>query len=117
SCGPRGLECRFGIPSTLVPGSGPAVQDRHELGVVFGQLAPKQITEEMVVAIPNTLSVEGNEEEIGSFHLLELLPGPLVLEHRVAQRSAHRPEHRRPLEEPPLARTEAPEIFRSYVVG
>ncbi len=90
------LERRLGITVPLVPVSGPAVQNAEQLRLAFGEFPSEQVAEQVVVAVPHTLLIERNQEEIRPFDLLQLARRPLVIEHGVAQRAAHSVEHRRP---------------------
>src|SRR5437867_390321 len=76
-----------------------AMQDRDELRLALGQLALQQLAKEVVVAVPDALSIQRNEEEVGVLDCLELVVGACVLEHGVAERATHPLEHRRPLKE------------------
>ena len=116
SRGLRVLERRLVIPLRLVPGGGATVQNRLEPGVVLGELAPQQVPEQVVIAVPDPLAVERDEEEIRTLDLLEFERRALVPEHGVAECAAHPVEHRRPPQEPERARAEAGDVLLPQIV-
>ena len=59
------------------------------------QLGLEHLPEQMVVAEPAALVVEGDDEQVLALQLLEQLRGVVALEHRVAERGAHGLEDRR----------------------
>ena len=104
------------IPLRLVPGGCATVQNRLEPGIVLGELAPKQVLEQVVIAVPHPLSVERDEEEIRTLDLRELERGAVVPEHGVAECAAHSVEHRRPPQEPERARAEARDVLLPQII-
>jgi len=52
-----------------VPGSRPPVKLRDEIAIVTGELELEDLLEEVVVAVPLSLRIQGKEEEICPFDL------------------------------------------------
>src|SRR5262245_31927537 len=109
----RGLEISVG----LVPSRRAPVEEGDELRLALGELTPEDVAEEPVVAIPDTLAVERDEEEIRALDLLELAARAAVVEHGVAEPAAHLLEDGGPAEEPQRARTEPRQVFGVDVGG
>ena len=74
----------------------PRIESRREVGVASSELGLEHLPEQVVVAEPAALVVEGNDEQVLALQLLEHLSRVIALEHRVAERAAHRLEDRRP---------------------
>ena len=55
---------------TLVPRAGPKVQNRDLIGTLLPQMYREYVTEERVIAVPLTLVVEGNDEEVAPLESL-----------------------------------------------
>src|SRR5438034_10711961 len=58
------LERGLGISMSLVPLRRSPGEDRDQLRLALGELAPKDVAEEPVIAVPDTLAVERHEEEV-----------------------------------------------------
>ncbi|HZK48327.1 MAG TPA: hypothetical protein VFD74_01835 [Thermoleophilia bacterium] len=74
----------------LVPLARPPVQSGQPIRLLLEHVCPQDIGEEVVIAIPATLVIEGNNEQVAALQALEhpwamLLPGDGVAE-RTAQR-------------------------------
>ena len=85
--GHRVVDGVVGQAAVLVPGRGPLVQVVGLAGVL-SEAGAQQVGEQMVVAPPAPNIIEGNQEQAGSFHLLE--PGLAIAaaRDRVTQRTA-----------------------------
>jgi hypothetical protein len=81
-----------GVPDAVVdqavlfaPGGRPSMKLRHRVRMGPPETGPQEIAEQMMEAVPATLLVEGNEEQVGAFQLFEHLlaigiPGESVAE-------------------------------------
>ncbi len=70
--GGQGVAHRFGNKTVLlIPCTRPAVQLRHELGDLALRALAQQIGEQAMVTIPAALVIEGNDEEVTPFEILE----------------------------------------------
>src|SRR5215208_678314 len=79
---------------TLQPHASPSSQGRHQIGLSALELVEQQLTEQMVVAIPLPLLVQGNHEQVGAGELAQEHSRILPACHRVAERTRHRPQDR-----------------------
>ena len=70
----------------------------------------------MVVAEPAALLVESDDEQVLTLQLLEHPSRVVTLQHRVAQRSAHRLEHGCPEQELELCGLDTAELLGPQVV-
>ena len=70
-----------------------------QTGLLALEFGPQEIPEQVMVAVPLTVAVEREHQQVPGFHLLEDGSGSLLLQDRVAQRSAHPVEDRRAGEE------------------
>ena len=84
------------------PGHRAGVERGHRLGLAALELAPQELAEQVVVAVPLASPVERHDEAVRAHERLERRRGPRGLEHRVAEAAAHPLEHRRVREEPGL---------------
>ena len=82
-----------------VPGGRPAVQRADARGLGERQLLPEQLREQVVVAVPDALAVERDEEEVGRLHLAQDPARVLAPGDRVAQGRAEAVEQRGSQEE------------------
>jgi len=82
-----------------VPRRGSTMQLGCELGRNARELAPQQIAEELVVAVPLAARVERDEEQVRPRHRLQLLRTIVPTGHGVAQRPEQPLEDRRLEEE------------------
>ena len=62
------------------------MQQRDQVRLAPGQLQAQQLGEQVVVAVPVAVVVEGDQEQVGLLQLGQQLGRPLGLQHRVAQR-------------------------------
>ena len=70
-----------------VPVAGPLVQARHLVGVLGEQARAQDVGEQVVVAVPTALGIEGNQEQVAALEVLEH-PGAVgAASDRVAQGS------------------------------
>jgi hypothetical protein len=63
------------------------------------ELGAKEIAEQMVVAVPLPMAVQGNDERVGAREGLQRISCVIDAEHGVAQRGRHPVEDRRPEQE------------------
>ena len=89
--------------TSAVIGAGAVILPEVEIGDQTGLLTPEfgsqEVPEQAMVAVPLTAAVEREYQQVPGFHLLEDGSGSLLLQDRVAQRSAHPVEDRRAGEE------------------
>src|SRR5215217_5701266 len=86
-----------GLPNRpLEPLVRPFAQRRHEIGPAAHELEEQQLGEEMVVAVPLALLVQGYYEQVGASELAQEPGGTLPARHRVAKGTSHRPQDRGP---------------------
>src|SRR6476620_9383063 len=78
-----------------VPGECPAVKRGGEAGLAVLELDAQQLREEMVEAVPLAAVVERHYEEVRARELVEERAGALLLEHGIAEATAHALEDRR----------------------
>src|SRR5215207_714566 len=78
----------------LQPHASPSSQGRHQIGLAALELVEQQLGEEMVVAIPLPLLVQGNHEQVGAGELAQEHSRILPARHRVAERTRYRPQDR-----------------------
>ena len=87
----------FGVPPSRC-----AVQTLHTVGLLAGEPSPQRVGEEVVVAVPPPLLIEGNNEQVGALedpeHVVSVVPagqrvaqqaGQLAEDRRVEQEGAH----------------------------
>ena len=67
-------DCADGQLVGGVPGTGPPVQLRHLVGVLGEQARAEHVGEQVVVAVPGALVVEGDDEQIAALELLQHAP-------------------------------------------
>src|SRR5215218_5617113 len=72
----------------------PSAQGGHQVGLGALELEEQQLGEEMVVAVPLALLVQGYYEQVGASELAQEPGGTLPARHRVAKGSRHRPQNR-----------------------
>src|SRR5215211_5043246 len=82
------------VARTLQPHARPFAQGGHQVGLAAPELVEKQLTEEMVVAVPLSLLVQGYYEQVGAGEPAQELGGTLPARDRIAQRASHRPQYR-----------------------
>ena len=80
------------------------------------KLGLKHLPEEVVVAIPVALMVEGDDEQVVVLQPLERLRGVVALEHRVAEGGAHAVEDGCPNQEVELGRLHVGELLGPQIV-
>ena len=85
----------------LVPGGGSPVQLLDLVRMLPGQAAAERIGEEVMVAVPMTILIEGHDEKVGSFQPLELRLTTDVAGDRVAEGASETIEDRGLQEEMP----------------
>jgi hypothetical protein len=61
----------LGKPCLAVPGARPPVQDRRQRRLGHPQLVLEQLAEQVVVAVPGTLIVQRDQEEVGALQPVE----------------------------------------------
>jgi len=67
-------DCADGQVVGGVPGTGPPVQLRRLVGVLGEQARVKHVSEQVMVAVPGALVVEGNDEQIATLELFQHAP-------------------------------------------
>src|SRR5215203_764490 len=72
----------------------PSAQGGHQVGLGALELEEQQLGEEMVVAVPLALLVQGYYEQVGASELAQEPGGTLPARHRVAKGTRHRPQDR-----------------------
>ncbi len=78
----------------VVPLAGAAVQVCDLLGPLVEEMGPDDFGEQVVVAVPATVAVQRDEEQVGPVQVLEHVLAARVAGHGLAQRSAHPVEDR-----------------------
>ena len=78
-----------------VPPSRRAVQTLHTVGLLAGEPGPQRVGEEVVVAVPPPLLIEGNDEQVGALEDREHVVSVVPAGERVAQRAGQLAEDRR----------------------
>ena len=79
----------------LVPAAGPLVQLRSQVGLLGEQARPQHLGEQMVVAIPLPLVVQGDEEEVRPLQGHEHVAPVVAAGHGITQRPGEPVEDRR----------------------
>src|SRR4029079_15699666 len=87
------LERRLGLAARLVPVGGAAVEDALEFWLELGELTQQELAEQVVAPVPETLSVERDEEQVRTLDRIEVVRRPCAPEDGVAERAAHLPQH------------------------
>src|SRR5215216_2956783 len=82
------------VARTLQPPARPFVQDRHQVGLAAPELVEQQLGEEMVVAVPLSLLVQRNHEQVGVGEFTQESARTLPTRDCIAQRASHRPQYR-----------------------
>lgn len=85
----------FGGPVIAMPGVRATVQGRDNTGRTPSELPPQQLGEERVKTVPAALIAERDQEKIGARKLVKHHGRVLLLQHRIAQRTAQPAEDRR----------------------
>ena len=70
------VDGRLDVAGVLVEGGRPPVQQRDQVGLAPGQLQAQQLGEQVVVAVPVAVVVEGDQEQVGLFQLGQQLGRP-----------------------------------------
>ena len=86
----RGL----GQPIGFTPSRRPPVQLGDQTRLTPLQLGDQQLMEQVMVAIPPTLAVKGDQQQVGRLQRLQDLGGSGGVQDRVAQRPRHPVQHR-----------------------
>jgi hypothetical protein len=93
--GGRGVaDCVVDVLLIPVPDRGTPMQLANETRRRTVQLVAQQFSKEMVVAVPLTARVEGDEEQVRALDRVELLGSVAATGNRVAARCAHPLEDR-----------------------
>ncbi len=100
----------------LEPVRRPLIERGDLLAFALGEVVAQQILQQMVVAVPLAVVVERDEKQVRLVHRLQERPGILGLERCVAQRSAHRTEHRRAPQERQRVRCQIRQRFGAQVL-
>src|SRR5215216_7264270 len=100
----------------LPPRGSPAIESRGELGLTPLELRLEHFPEEMVVAEPTTLMVEGDDEQVLVSQCLEHPSRVVALEHRVAEGNAHAVENGGPKQELELCGPHPGELLGPQIV-
>src|SRR5215213_5787478 len=82
------------VARTLQPPARPFAQGGHQVGLAAPELVEQQLGEEMVVAVPLSLLVQRNHEQVGAGELAQESARTLPTRDRIAQRASHRPQYR-----------------------
>src|SRR5215218_340055 len=82
------------VACTLQPPARPFAQGGHQVGLAAPELVEQQLGEEMVVAVPLSLLVQRNHEQVGAGELAQESARTLPTRDRIAQRASHRPQYR-----------------------
>src|SRR5215211_4545599 len=82
------------VARTLQPHARPFAQGGHQVGLAAPELVEQQLGEEMVVAVPLSLLVQRNHEQVGVSELAQESARTLPTRDRIAQRASHRPQYR-----------------------
>ena len=88
-----------------------------QAGLLALELGAEQVPEQVVVAVPLAVAVERDYQQVPGFHLFEDGSGTVLLQDRVAQRSAHPVQDRRAAEERRLRGRDPGEKLRAQVVA
>ena len=95
------VDGRLEVPGAVVPGAGPAMQPGDVSGALVEQARVQDVGEQVVVAVPAAVVVEGHDEQVLSFQGRQGRPPVRTAGDGIAQRSGHPVEHRRLEQEPP----------------
>src|SRR3712207_4133770 len=82
------------FPYTTLFRSRPATQNRHQMGPAAHQLIVQELGEELVVAVPFPLPVQGNNKKVRVSQLAQYVGRTLPTHHRVAKLACHPTKHR-----------------------
>jgi hypothetical protein len=93
------------------------VQLWDQFGLTPLQLGTEQLLEQMVVAIPPTLSVKGDQQQVGPLQPGKDIAGSGAVQDRIAQRPTHPLQHRRAGQERHPLRWKLAQQLRPQVVG
>ena len=112
------LDGRLCLTAILEPVGSSLVEGRDRAGLlVLFKLAPQELLEEVVIAVPAAVVVERDEEQVRLLESLQPERGILPLEHGIAERAAHRVQHGRPPEEGTLLGGQLGEVLGTKIVG
>jgi hypothetical protein len=89
------VDRRLRQPVGLAPGGRPGVQHWDQLGLTPAQLGGEQLLEQMVVAIPAALAIQGDQQQVGLLQPGQDLSGSGGVQDPIARRPAHPLQHRR----------------------
>jgi len=81
------------------------------------QLGSQQAAQDLVIAIPLLVPVQGNDQEVSARQIIEDARRPGDAQDRVAERATHPIEHRGPDEEGNLGRGRPIEQLDTEIVG
>src|SRR5438477_8874988 len=102
--GNRMVKRFYGQSMVFIPYAGTSVEFGYTIPFIpwrrcgtLVQSLPQQISEELVIAVPAPLVVQGDEEQVGAFEILEgFLPGNRgIHQNGITQRAAQTVEDRR----------------------
>ena len=112
----RVLDRNLGLPVRIAPRGRSAIERRRALGLASFELGLEHLPEQMVVAEPAALVVEGDDEQVLALELLEHLRRVIAFEHGVAELRAHALENGGLKQELELRRLDAVELLGSQIV-
>ena len=94
------IDRALGQPVGLIPCRRPDMQLGDQLGLASLELGLEQAAEQVVVAIPLLLLVQGDQQQVRPGQRRQPSAEPVRVQDRVAQRPTHAVQHRRPRQEP-----------------
>ena len=110
------IDCVLGLVMGLEPCGGAVMERLDQVGFVPFEVGAQQLQKEVVTAIPATLSIERNQQQIRTFERFEHALGTGVADDGVAQRSAQLREDRRVCEKGDLSRGQVREDLAAQIV-
>ena len=108
---------RLGLSVRCAPGDRAGQQLRHEIRLGTLELSAEQLPEEMVVAIPASVAVQRDHEQVRACERLQLRRRAARVQHGVAQRARHAREHRGTGQEAELVMRQPREDLGAKILG
>jgi hypothetical protein len=111
------LEGEHGRPVCLIPVSGPQMQRSDDIGLDAMKLAEQELSEECVVAVPLSPTIQRDEERVRGLELAQAILAASLFDEDVAQWGTQLIEHRGASQESLRALRELAQRLTVKVIG